>query len=178
MKIARGFPCCSPREMKKRNCRGALATLAGLDYPQLEIIGVDDRSQDATGRLLDEFAEKNPRFRALHIAELLPGWLGKTHALQKAYEVSSGEWLLFTDADVRFAPDVLRRAVTLAREQRLDHLSLLGDVEVHGFWETVAVTFFALGFQLATSPHRVSNPRSRMYVGVGSFQMVKRSAYL
>ena len=81
---------------------GALATLAELDYPELEIIGVDDRSEDATGRILDEFAASHPRFRAIHVKELPAGWLGKPHALQQAYEASSGEWLLFTDADVRF----------------------------------------------------------------------------
>ena len=64
----------------------ALATLAALDYPDLEIIGVDDRSQDATGRILDDFAAANPRFRAVHVAELPNGWLGKPHALQKGYE--------------------------------------------------------------------------------------------
>src|ERR1700730_6376692 len=77
---------------------GALATLAQIDYPQLEIIGVDERSKNAARRILDEFAASHPRFRAIHVAELPAGWLGKPHALQQAYEASSGEWLLFTDA--------------------------------------------------------------------------------
>src|SRR5579863_9621379 len=86
----------------------ALATLAALDYPQLEIIAVDDRSQDATGRILDEFAATHPACRVAHVSEIPKGWLGKTHALQEGYEASSGEWLLFTDADVRFKPAVIR----------------------------------------------------------------------
>ena len=155
----------------------ALATLAALDYPELQIIGVDDRSVDTTGRILDEFAASHPRFRAVHVSELPGGWLGKPHALQKAYEASSGEWLLFTDADVRFKPDSLRRAVTLAKAGDLDHLTLFGDVEMHGFWEKTLITFFALVFQLATDPHRISNPRSRFFAGVGAFQLLKRSAY-
>src|SRR6202521_3114195 len=118
---------------------GALATLAQLDYPELEIIGVDDRSEDATGRMLDEFAASHPRFRAIHVKELPAGWLGKPHALQQAYEASSGEWLLFTDADVRFKADVLPRAKTMAIESKLDHLTLFGDVEMVGFWEKVVV---------------------------------------
>src|SRR5579863_905807 len=72
----------------------ALATLAGLDYPNLEIIAVDDRSVDATGRILDEFAATHPAFRVAHVSEIPKGWLGKTHALQEGYEASSGEWLL------------------------------------------------------------------------------------
>jgi glycosyltransferase involved in cell wall biosynthesis len=155
----------------------ALATLAALDYPNLEIIAVDDRSQDSTGEILDEFAREHPRLRVLQITELPDGWLGKPHALQKAYEASSGEWLLFTDADVRFAPDVLRRAARLTKERGIDHLTLFGDVEMHGFWETTLLTFFGMAFHLATDPYRVGNPHSRGYVGVGAFQMVKRAAY-
>jgi glycosyltransferase involved in cell wall biosynthesis len=155
----------------------ALATLMELDYPSLEVIAVDDRSHDATGRILDEFASSHSRLRVAHVTELPPGWLGKPHALQKAYEVSSGEWLLFTDADVRFKPDVLRRAVSLAQQRNLIHLTLLGDVEMVGFWETVLVTFFGAAFHIANDPQRASNPNSRFYVGVGAFQLLKRSAY-
>ena len=155
----------------------ALGTLAALDYPRLEIIAVDDRSQDATGRILDEFAREHPRARAVHVSELPREWLGKPHALQKAYEASSGEWLLLTDADVRFKPDVLRRAVTLAGKRNLDHLTLLSDVEMVGFWEKALITFFALAFHMANDPSRASNPNSRFYIGVGAFQLLRRSAY-
>ncbi|HEX4535439.1 MAG TPA: glycosyltransferase family 2 protein [Candidatus Acidoferrum sp.] len=156
---------------------GALATLAQIDYPELEIIGVDDRSEDATGRMLDEFAASHSRFRAIHVKELPFGWLGKPHALQQAYEASSGEWLLFTDADVRFKTDVLRRAMRMVTERKLDHLSLFGDVEMVGFWEKVVVTFFGMAFHMATTPNEVINPKSGAYVGVGAFQLLKRSAY-
>jgi len=155
----------------------ALATLMEIDYPGLEVVAVDDRSQDATGRILDEFAATHPRLRVVHEERLPEGWLGKTHALQKAYEASLGEWLLFTDADVRFNPDVVRRVVSLVKAQNLDHLSLLGDVEMVGFWEKVQITFFGLGFHLAADPSRVGNRRSSRYVGVGAFQLLRRSAY-
>jgi|SRR5271154_1295525 len=155
----------------------ALASLATIDYPNFEIVAVDDRSTDATARILDDFASAHPRFRVVHVAKLPAGWLGKPHALQQAYEVSSGEWLVFTDADVWFKSDVLRRAVTIARERKLDHLTLFCDIEMVGFWEKVLITFFGLWFHMATDPHGVSNPRSAAYVGVGAFQMLKRSAY-
>jgi glycosyltransferase involved in cell wall biosynthesis len=155
----------------------ALATLMEIDYPELEVVAVDDRSQDATGRILDEFAAAHPRLRVVHVERFPDGWLGKPHGLQKAYEASSGEWLLFTDADVRFKPDVLRRAIALVKAHNLDHLTLLCDVEMIGFWETVLITFFGLGFHLGTDPSQASNPRSSRYVGVGAFQLVRRSAY-
>ncbi len=110
----------------------ALATLMEIDYPNLEVIAVDDRSKDATARILDEFAAAHPRLHVVHITQLPAGWLGKPHALQKAYQASTGDWLLFTDADVRFKPDILRRAMALAKARGLDHLTLLGDVEMIG----------------------------------------------
>jgi hypothetical protein len=84
---------------------------------------------------------------------------------------------LFTDADVRFAPDVLRRAVTLANRENLDHLTLVCNVEMHGFWETTLITFFGLAFHLSTDAYSVRNPNSRAYVGIGAFQLLRRSAY-
>ena len=86
----------------------AIATLATIDYPQLEIIAVNDRSQDSTGRILDEFGREHERVRVVHVEALPAGWLGKTHALQKGYERSTGDWLLFTDADVRSAANATR----------------------------------------------------------------------
>jgi glycosyltransferase involved in cell wall biosynthesis len=156
---------------------GALATLMEIDYPGLEVVAVDDRSSDATGRILNEFAETHARLRVVHITQLPPGWLGKPHALQKAYEAASGEWLLFTDADVRLRPDALRRAVALAKQRKLDHLTLLADVEMSGFWETVLLTFFGMAFHLGNNPGGVSDPDSRAYVGVGAFQLMSRGAY-
>jgi glycosyltransferase involved in cell wall biosynthesis len=156
---------------------GALATLAELDYPNLEIIAADDRSKDATSRILDEFAANHANFRVVHIRELPAGWLGKPHALEQAYKASTGEYLLFTDADVRFKADSIRRAMALAQARKLDHLTLFGDVEMHGFWERVLLTFFGLAFHIATDPYRVSNPNSRAYVGIGAFQLLRRGTY-
>ena len=155
----------------------ALATLMAIDYPHLEIVAVDDRSKDATGRILDEFAAAHSRLRVVHVRELPSGWLGKTHALQRAQEASTGEWLLFTDADVRFRADALRRAVTMAKRLNVEHLTLFADVERSGFWETVLLTFFGVAFHLGNNPGGVSDRNSRAYVGVGAFQLMTRAAY-
>ena len=138
---------------------------------------MDDRSKDATGWILDEFSASHGQLRVIHVEHLAEGWLGKPHGLQKAYESSSGEWLLFTDADVRMKSDILRRAISLVQARQLDHFTLLGDVEMVGFWETVLITFFGLGFHMAANPSQVSNPRSSRYAGVGAFQLLRRSAY-
>src|SRR5271156_7112131 len=67
----------------------ALASLAAIDYPHVEIIAVDDRSKDATGKILDDFAARCPRLRVVHVTDLPPLWLGKPHALQKGFENST-----------------------------------------------------------------------------------------
>ncbi len=156
---------------------GAIQTMLVLDYSNFEIVAVDDRSQDQTATILDECARGNPRLTIIHIADLPAGWLGKPHALVAGVEQSRGEWLVFTDADVHFAPDVLRRAVALAMEQRWDHLTLLAGVEMRGFWEITAISYFQLGFVFGNEPWKASNPHSGRYVGVGAFQLVRRTAY-
>lgn len=155
----------------------ALATLAKIDYPALEIIAVNDRSSDETLAILGQESGRNRRLKIVNVETLPNQWLGKPHALQAGYEESQGEWLLFTDADVCFKPDSLRKAIGMARSRNLDHLTLMGDVEMHGFWEKTVLTFFALGFYIGTNPAAVSNPNSRAYLGVGAFQLVRRKPY-
>lgn len=157
----------------------AIETLLKLDYPNYEIVAVDDRSVDGTGEILDEAARLagGERLKVVHVKALPDGWLGKSHGLQKAYEAASGEWLVFTDADVRFAPDLLRRTTALARERGWDHLTLLGEVETRGFWERVVTTYFTLGFMIYCEPWNASNPKSKKFCGVGLFQQIRREVY-
>jgi len=156
---------------------GALATFLALDYPRYEVVAVDDRSDDGTAQILDEAARKNSALKFVRVTSLLPGWLGKPHALQQAYEHSSGEWLVFTDADVHFAPDLLRRSIALAQREGWEHLTLLGRAEMHSFGERLVMIFFGLAFLMAARPWRVGQANSHFYAGIGSFQLIRRSAY-
>jgi hypothetical protein len=155
----------------------ALGTFLALDYPRYEVIAVDDRSADATGSILASSARKDSRLKPVRVDSLPSGWLGKPHALQQAYEHSSGEWLIFTDADVHFAPGLVRRAVAMARQKGWDHMTLLGAPKMFTFGEKIAMTFFGLALVVGTRPWKASDTRSRGYAGVGAFQMVRRSAY-
>ena len=156
---------------------GALATLLAQDAPDYEVIAVNDRSRDATQQILEEFAARDARLRVVHVRELPQHWLGKPHALQAGYEHSTGEWLVFTDADVYFAPDLLRRALALAQRDNLDHLALLGSLLLRGFWEKTITLYFGVGFMFGVEVWNVSNPRSRRYMGAGYFQLIRRSTY-
>ncbi len=156
---------------------GALATLLALDYPRYEVVAVDDRSLDATREILESAGRRDNRLKNIRVDLLPAGWLGKPHALQKGFERSTGEWLIFTDADVHFAPDLLRRSVALAEQQHWDHMPLFGAATMFTIGERIALTFFALCFLLKVRPWHVSNPRSRFYAGVGAFQLIRRSTY-
>jgi cellulose synthase/poly-beta-1,6-N-acetylglucosamine synthase-like glycosyltransferase len=159
------------------NLRAAVASMLNLDYPDYEVIAVDDRSDDESGAILDQLARNDSRLKVIHVTNLPSGWLGKPHALQLGGEAASGEWIVFTDADVRFAPDVVRRALALAESEHDDHLSLLAKLEMFGFWERVILTYFALGFLFGLEPWLTSDPKSNRYIGIGAFHMIRREVY-
>jgi hypothetical protein len=156
----------------------ALASFLAIDYPNFEVVAVNDRSVDATREILETAAAKDSRLKVVHISALPAGWLGKTRGLQTAFENATGEWLVFTDADVKFTPDVIRRVVALALAQNLDHVPLMGFSEMSSVGEKILMSFFGLSFALGTKPWKKGKPGSRFYFGVGAFQMVRRSAYI
>jgi hypothetical protein len=166
-------PACNEADTIERAMRSLLA----LDYPDLEIIAVNDRSTDDTGAILDRIARDNPRLRVRHVTSLPPGWLGKNHALQTASEQARGQWLLFTDADVVFAPDTLRRGVAYACRHGIEHLVLSPRCETCDFWERLFVSYFGLMFCFRVRPWDVADPKSKAYVGLGAFNMVRADAY-
>jgi glycosyltransferase involved in cell wall biosynthesis len=163
------IPACN----EAANLESAVATLLQQDYPDLEIILVDDRSSDGTGKIIDRLARDDPRIRAVHIKSLPPGWLGKVHALHRGVEQASGEWLLFTDADVHFGAAVLRRAVALVLHQRVDHLALIPRTIQKSFWLELAVNTFGLLFFITTRAASVNRADSKAFVGIGAFNLVK-----
>lgn len=163
---------------EEAHVEAAVGSLLALDYPDYEVFAVNDRSTDRTGELLDRLARENPaRLRVLHVRELPPGWLGKPHAMGLAAEQASGDWLLFTDADVTFRPDALRRALVCAEESRADHLVLFPTALMHSLSERMMFAFFPTLVAFGHRPWKVSDPRTRDYVGMGAFNMIRRTVY-
>jgi glycosyltransferase involved in cell wall biosynthesis len=154
-----------------------MRSLLAQDYPELAVFAVDDRSTDETGAILDAVAAQDSRVRVLHIQELPAGWLGKTHALQEAAATATARWLLFTDADVVFQPDTLRRAIVLAETEGLDHLAVVPDVVTVSAGERVFLAMFLLMFNAYAPPRKVSVFRSKVAAGVGAFNLVRAEAF-
>ena len=132
----------------------AVPTMLALDYPDLEVIAVNDRSEDDTGAILDRLAAADPRLKVVHVTELPAGWLGKNHALADGGAAATGEWILFTDADIHFRPDVLRRAVAHARAHSLDHLAAIPALVILWLVVWLITAIFAMIFGIGWMMHR------------------------
>lgn len=155
----------------------AALSLLEQDYPALEVLAVDDRSGDGTGEILDRLAARHPHLRVRHVASLPEGWLGKTHACHLGAAETAGEWILFTDGDVVLGQGVLRRAVAYAEAHRLGHLVALPRLLAHGFLERVFVTAFAALANGVFRTWELRRPRTAGFIGVGAFNLVRRSEY-
>jgi len=155
----------------------AMRTLLAQDHHGLEVVAIDDRSEDATGPLLDELARQDARLQVVHVESLPDGWLGKNHACAQGARRATGEWLLFTDGDVLFQRDTLRRALAFAEAHRLDHLVVFPSLVADGLLERAFQVAFGLLLSLKARVWQLHRPGSAAYVGVGAFNLVRRAWY-
>ena len=151
----------------------ALKSVLAQNYPNLEIILVNDRSNDGTDKILHKLAEKDPRVLIHHVEELPPGWLGKVNAMQQGIARSTGVWLLFTDADVHFQEESLERIVEVAERSSVDYLCVVPEVQARQSLLRALYTVSLSGFFLATRIWEVKNQKT--FVGVGACGLVRRS---
>ena len=166
-----------PARDEAKHIEEALRSLARMDYPDFEVIAVDDRSGDETGVIMDRVSNEEPRVEVLHVGSLPEGWLGKCHAMHLGARRATGEILLFTDGDVVFAPDTLRLAVRSLAARHLDHLALMPGMIPGGYWEDAFKVYFAMVFLWGLSAWAVDSPSKDLYIGIGAFNLVRRSAY-
>lgn len=164
----------------------ALQSLLQTDYPNLEIIIVNDRSTDATGAIIERLASEDARARIkpLHIQELPDGWLGKVHALHVASKAATGDFLLFTDADIHFSPDALSRAIAFAEQHQLGHLAMAPETRkpasanaLQQWFVSLAIAGFMALFLFAMRIRKVRSLESDAFIGIGAFNLVRRSAF-
>lgn len=146
-------------------------------YQNLEIIVVNDRSHDKTKEILHRISDNSSRLKIIHITELPKGWLGKCHACWIGAKAATGEWILFMDGDVHLASDAIDRAISYSEFKNLDHLTSIPElITDHPFEEGFLSVFFQL-LWLNVKPKAKSSPKSKWGVGIGAFNLVKRSAY-
>ena len=157
----------------------ALCVEAALaqDYPNFEVLVCDDRSEDATASRALAAANNDGRFRLVQGEEPQRGWAGKPWACQRLASESTGEILLFVDADVELAPWVLKASVHELRDRELDLLSLFGDWNLQSFWEKTVVPVVGWLIRGTLNLDDVNDPTSATAFANGQFVMVDKKAY-
>ncbi len=169
-----------PARNEEQDIGATLGRLLALDYSNYEIIAVDDRSTDETGARMEEAAAGSAAhglLHVLHVAELPPGWMGKTHAMWTAAAQATGDWLLFTDADVLFKPDSVRRVMAYAEVEKADHVVLFPRMIMKRPGERMMIAFFQALFVFGHRPWKVADPGAQDHMGVGAFNMIRRPVY-
>jgi hypothetical protein len=155
----------------------ALRTRLSDDYPELEVVLVDDRSEDGTPQIAQHAAAGDDRFVLVCVTVLPAGWIGKVHALDTGVRCARGDWLLFSDADVHLAPDALRRAVSLAEREGLDMIAVVPTYVSASLLCEALWTVFLRVFSMSVDPTAVRDPASRAAIGSGAFNLVRRTAF-
>jgi len=169
-----------PARNEEHDIEQTLLRLLALDYDNYEVIAVDDRSSDRTGEIIARLARSKDAHGILKVIsiEALPSaWVGKTHAMWTAAQQATGDWLLFTDADVQFKPDSVRRAIAYAEAERADHVVLFPRMIMKQPGEKMVTAFFLTLFVFGHRPWKVANPRTRDHMGVGAFNLIRRRVY-
>jgi len=180
-----------PARNEESDIEQSLNRLLELDYDNYEVIAVNDRSTDRTGEMMERVGQDRkphppannagrvgrPELRVIHHRELPAGWLGKTHAMWTATNVADGEWLLFTDADVLFKADSVRRALVYAEAEKADHVVLFPRMIMKTPGEYMMIAFFQTMFVFGHRPWKVADPKSRDHMGVGAFNLIRRTVY-
>ena len=167
-----------PARNEETNVEACVRSLLAQDYPDFEVLVLDDDSTDRTGSVLAAIATGDGRLRVLTGRPLPDGWFGKHWACHQLAQTASGELLLFTDADTRHHPSALRDAVAALQTERADLLTALPRQHVVSWaeWLIVPIIPFSLfAFVPLALAHRW--PWPALVVAVGQFMLFRRDAY-
>ena len=167
-----------PAKDEEDSIESCLNSLLAQDYPNFEVLVVDDRSTDRTAEIVAQMAEDDNRLRLVQIEQLPDGWTGKTHALHVCRQQARGEWFLFVDADTTQHPGCLTSVMHDALEHNVGMESLLPAIEARSFWERVVQPYAGTLLVVLFPLSRVNNPRQQNYgFANGQFILVRRDVY-
>ena len=166
-----------PARNEARNIEPAMRSLLAQRWPALEVVAVDDRSEDATGSILDRMSAADARLKVVHVRALPPGWLGKNHALHHGAAQARGGWILFADADVVMHPELVSRMVRYATDRGYDHVAVGPEMRMPGILLEAFSTGFVLSFHGFMRPWKARDPKSARFIGIGAFNLVRAEVY-
>jgi chlorobactene glucosyltransferase len=168
---------CIPARNEENNIRKCVESALRQDYPNLEVIVLDDRSSDATLTQLKEIASRDSRLLPISGSDLPAGWAGKPHALFQASAMARGEWLCFVDADTFLGQNALSACYAKVIEIKADLFTTLNQQIIGSFWEKVVMPLVMTALSVGFSPRKVNDPNRRDAIANGQFIMIKRIVY-
>src|SRR4030042_2220806 len=166
-----------PARNEESNIARCIESLIKQDYPNYEIIIIDDNSTDKTFAIAEEYANKLPNIKILKCPEKPPGWLGKSFALHYGVSKAQGKYFAFIDADVTLSTQILSKTMWFIIERKASMISLLPTLVNETFWENTVQP--VMGFMIVlTHQHRlVNNPHSSRVVANGQYILFEREGY-
>ncbi len=147
------------------------------DYPNIEFIIVNDRSIDKTLQIINGIAKKDKRVKVVNIKDLRDGWLGKINALNEGKKIANGDWLLFSDGDAFIKPGTLKKVIRLCLKNNIDFVAVLPEFYSSNFVVDVPVSIFFRSLMTMGRAYKAEDKKSRVSVGSGSFNFVRREAF-
>lgn len=167
-----------PARNEATNIVACLDGLLAQDYPNFEILVLDDGSTDGTGDLARRLLEPAGAGRVLQGAPLPHGWAGKCHACAQLAAAARGEWLVFVDADTRHSPTLVRSAITAVRQDHADFLSTFPRQETGSLGEALVVPLmYWVLFTLLPLGRIGDDPNPALSAACGQFLLVRRGVY-
>jgi chlorobactene glucosyltransferase len=167
-----------PARNEETKIARCLESLLAQDYPNFELVVIDDRSTDRTGEIIGELAKRDARVKFVHGKDAPSGWIGKCNALAYAVGHASGDWFVFTDADTYHHKNSLRDAVSHASDNRIDMLSFVPMQELGSFSETLIMPPLLSAFLLGDPFHTVNDPSAERAYAYGQYILCRRSSYM
>ncbi|MCE9646099.1 MAG: glycosyltransferase family 2 protein [Chloroflexi bacterium] len=168
---------CIPARDEEQNIGRCVEAALAQDYPNIEVIVLDDRSADGTSEILRLLAARNDLLKIINGSDLPAGWAGKPHALFQASAAARGNWLCFVDADTFLESNCLSSCYAKALETKADLFTTMNRQLLGSFWEKVVMPLVMTALSVGFSPRKVNDPGRRDAVANGQFILIKRSVY-
>jgi chlorobactene glucosyltransferase len=166
-----------PARNEEKSIERCVCSLLSQDYPRLEVIVVDDCSEDATGEILARLEKSDSRLKVIQGKPLPEGWMGKAHALCQGYSQAKGDWLLFTDADTYHDPSLLSRVMAEVVPGNASLATVTGKQQEPG-WGVALINLAVFSYIFMVSDRRgFTKAGSRQSLVNGQYVLITREAY-
>jgi glycosyltransferase involved in cell wall biosynthesis len=166
-----------PARNEAQDIAASLRSILNQKNVDLEVVVVNDHSSDRTGKIIDDIARSDSRLKTLHNPPLTKGWLGKCNAMQYGTAETSGDYLLFTDADILHAPGCFANVINVMQKEAYDFISLFPLVENHSFWENINIPIYFFGIAKLLSTPGLENPNSSNAVASGALMLIRANVF-